>query len=91
MLLQVEDIVNPNMGWIVPPLAMATEPVAKAAAIDPSIPELFYGLAALIYAIAAFRKSTQNKSCESRSVSIFSRKIKAAPKALDGTDQETKI
>lgn len=76
MILQLEDAVNPNMGWLIPPLAIATEPVAKAAAIDPSIPEVMYAVAALIYAIAALRKSTRYENSTSKSTSIFSRKLK---------------
>lgn len=75
-LTPMEDTVNPNLGWIIPPLAIATEPVARAAAIDPSIPEVMYAVAALIYAIAALRKSTRHENSASKSTSIFSRKIK---------------
>lgn len=87
MILPLEDAVNPNMGWIIPPLAIATEPVAKAAAIDPSLPEILYGVAAVIYAIAAYRKSTR---AEKSGRSLFSTKLTKQLDAEDTVDLKCK-
>ena len=67
LMIPLEDAVNPNMGWMIAPLAIATEPLAKAAAIDPSIPEVFYGIAAIIYAIAAYRKTIRESKTTRKS------------------------
>lgn len=87
-LIQLEDTVNPNLGWIIPPLAIATEPVARAAAIDPSIPEVMYAIAAVIYAIAALRKSTRHENSASKSTTIFSRKFKPLPRDTGGNEND---
>lgn len=87
MILPLEDAINPNLGWIIPPLAIATEPVAKAAAIDPSLPEILYGVAAVIYAIAAYRKSTRP---EKSSRSLFSTKLTKQLENEDTVDLKCK-
>lgn len=84
LMIPLEDAVNPNMGWMIAPLAIATEPVAKAAAIDPSIPEVFYGIAAIIYAIAAYRKSTR-ESKPTRKSSYVSRLMKRHDDGVEDT------
>lgn len=72
------------MGWIVAPLAVATQQVAQHAAIDPSIPELLYGIAAVIYALAAIRRSTRERiSSHSSSTSATS---KTQPDTEDTVD-----
>jgi hypothetical protein len=84
MQLPEETILNPNMGWIVAPLAVATEQVAHQAAIDPSIPELLYGIAAVIYAVAAIRRSTREKT--SSHSSSTSETSKTQPESEDTVD-----
>ena len=55
--MRIEEIVNPDYGWIIPVAQLATEPVVRQAAIDPTIPQTMYAAAAIIYAVAAYRRS----------------------------------
>lgn len=84
MQLPEETILNPNLGWMIAPLAVATDQVAQRAAIDPSIPELMYGIAAVLYAIAAIRRSTREKIL-SRSESTTKALAKSTAKSPDDT------
>jgi hypothetical protein len=84
MQLPEETILNPNLGWMIAPLAFATDQVAQRAAIDPSIPELMYGIAAGLYAIAAIRRSTREKTL-SRSKSTSEALANSTAKSLDDT------
>jgi hypothetical protein len=84
MQLPEETILNPNLGWMIAPLAVATDQVAQRAAIDPSIPELMYGIAAVLYAIAAIRRSTREKIL-SRSKSTSEPLAKSTAKSPDDT------
>lgn len=56
--MTLEDAINPNIGWIIAPLAGVTSIAQQKANVDLwSVPEMLYGLAAIIYAIAAYRKA----------------------------------
>ena len=55
--MRIEEVVNPDYGWIVPVAQIATDHVVKSTPIDPSIPQTMYAAAAIIYAIAAYRRS----------------------------------
>jgi len=89
MLTTLLDQFNPDWGWTVAPLAMASEKAFQLAAIDPSIPEILYGLAALIYAMAAILKSTRPETSKSKFVSIFNRRRCTTKPALDDIDETT--
>ena len=84
MQLPEETILNPNLGWMIAPLAVATDQVAQRAAIDPSIPELMYGIAAVLYAVAAIRRSTREKIL-SRSKSTSEPLVNSTAKSPDDT------
>jgi len=55
--MRIEEVINPDYGWIVPVAQIATDQVVKSTPIDPSIPQTMYAAAAIIYAIAAYRRS----------------------------------
>lgn len=60
-LPQFEDIMNPDVGWIIAPLAVATKAVEDTAQLNlMSVPEMLYGFAAVLYATAAIIKSRRN-------------------------------
>jgi hypothetical protein len=59
--LRIEDVINPDYGWIVPVAQIATDHVVKSTPIDPSIPQTMYAMAAIIYAIAAYKRSLRDK------------------------------
>jgi hypothetical protein len=59
--MRIEEIVNPDYGWIVPVAQIATDQAVKSTSIDPSIPQTMYAMAAIIYAIAAYRRSLRDK------------------------------
>lgn len=53
---------NPNVGWVIGPIAMATGWVeSQVAVVDLSWAELLYSVAAVLYAIAAVIKSVREK------------------------------
>jgi len=55
--MTLENAINPNIGWLIAPLAGLTTLAQQRINIDLwSVPEMLYGLAAIIYAIAAYRK-----------------------------------
>jgi hypothetical protein len=59
---QIDDWLNPNLGWVIGPIAMATAWVeAKMPAVDLSWAELLYSVAAVLYAIAAVIKTLRDK------------------------------
>lgn len=58
--MRIEEIVNPDYGWLIPLAQLATDPVVKSTSIDPSIPQTMYAAAAIIYAIAAYRRSLRD-------------------------------
>ncbi|CAB5207201.1 hypothetical protein UFOVP184_44 [uncultured Caudovirales phage] len=60
MRLEIEELINPDYGWIVPVAQIATDQVVKSTPIDPSIPQTMYAMAAIIYAIAAYRRSLRD-------------------------------
>lgn len=47
---------NPDLGWLIPVAQQATEPILKTAAIDPNLSETLYAIAAIIYALAGYRR-----------------------------------
>lgn len=83
-LNQLEDIVNPNMGWLIAPVAFLTDQLAFLFQVDPTIPELLYGIAAVLYALAAIRRSTREKTL-SRSKSTLEASTKSTAKSPDDT------
>ena len=58
--MRIEEVINPDYGWIVPVAQIATDQVVKGSPIDPSIPQTMYAFAAIIYAIAAYRRSLRD-------------------------------
>lgn len=58
--MRIEEIVNPDYGWMVPVAQIATDQVVRSTPIDPSIPQTMYAAAAIIYAIAAYRRSIRD-------------------------------
>lgn len=65
--MSTQDILNPNLGWIVGPLAMATTWVeANLVNVDLSWAELLYSLAAVLYACAALIRTLKDKSSSDR-------------------------
>lgn len=78
MISTLLDHCNPDRGWIVAPLAMASEKALQTAMIDPTIPEVMYAVAALIYALAAYKKRRPTRKMKSvwKSISTFRRKAK---------------
>jgi len=58
--MRVQEVINPDYGWIVPVAQIATDQVVKSTPIDPSIPQTMYAAAAIIYAIAAYRRSLRD-------------------------------
>ena len=58
--MRIEEVINPDYGWIVPVAQLATDQVVKGSPIDPSIPQTMYAAAAIIYAIAAYRRSLRD-------------------------------
>ena len=67
MQQQPTEWLNPNVGWVIGPIAMATAYVEKQlAVVDLSWAELLYSIAAVIYACAALVKSLREKKQLSR-------------------------
>jgi hypothetical protein len=58
--MRIEEVINPDYGWVVPVAQIATDQVVKGSSIDPSIPQTMYAAAAIIYAIAAYRRSLRD-------------------------------
>ena len=58
--MRIEEVINPDYGWIVPVAQLATDQAVKGSPIDPSIPQTMYAMAAIIYAIAAYRRSLRD-------------------------------
>ena len=58
--MRIEEVINPDYGWIVPVAQLATDQVVKGSPIDTSIPQTMYAFAAIIYAIAAYRRSLRD-------------------------------
>lgn len=57
------DQINPNQGWIIGGLALATEWVRpQLAMVDLGWAELLYSMAALLYAVAALVRSLRDTS-----------------------------
>lgn len=57
------DQINPNQGWIIGGLALATEWVKPhLAMVDLGWAELLYSMAALLYAVAALVRSLRDTS-----------------------------
>jgi hypothetical protein len=55
--MRIEEVINPDYGWIVPVAQVVTDKAVQGSSIDPSIPQTMYATAAIIYAIAAYRRS----------------------------------
>lgn len=71
------DLFNPNLGWIVGPLALATGWVeANLVHVDLSWAELLYSVAAVMYACAALirtlREPKQSKASQKSSLTLNS-------------------
>ena len=81
---QLEDAVNPNLGWLIAPVAFVTNQIAFLWKVDPSIPELLYGIAAVIYAVAAMNRSTPKET--SSHSSSTSETSKTQPESEDTVD-----
>lgn len=58
--MRIEEVINPDYGWIVPVAQLATDQAVQDSSIDPSIPQTMYAFAAIIYAIAAYRRSLRD-------------------------------
>jgi hypothetical protein len=58
--MRIEEVINPDYGWVVPVAQIATDQAVKSSSIDPSIPQTMYAAAAIIYAIAAYRRSLRD-------------------------------
>lgn len=62
------DLLNPNVGWVIGPIAVATSWVeANLVNVDLSWAELLYSVAAVIYASAGLVKSFKEKKQSSSS------------------------
>jgi hypothetical protein len=63
LMQQTFDHLNPNVGWIIGPVAMATAWIeANVVQVDLSWAEMLYSIAAVLYAIAAVIKSLREKN-----------------------------
>ena len=58
--MRIEEVINPDYGWVVPVAQIATDQAVKSSSIDPSIPQTMYAAAAIIYAVAAYRRSLRD-------------------------------
>ena len=58
--MRIEEVINPDYGWIVPVAQIVTDKAVQDSSIDPSIPQTMYAMAAIIYAIAAYRRSLRD-------------------------------
>lgn len=57
------ESINPNVGWMIGPLAMATAWIeANVVNVDLSWAEMLYSVAAVLYAIAAVIKSIRERN-----------------------------
>ena len=66
------DLLNPNVGWVIGPIAVATNWVgANLVNVDLSWAELLYSVAAVIYAKRYF--STQHSQNAQKAIAIQSR------------------
>jgi hypothetical protein len=82
---QPTEWLNPNVGWVIGPIAMATTYVEKQlAVVDLSWAELLYSVAAVIYASAALVKSLKERRQSGRDQkSVFTTKTTDVQDTVD--------